>query len=313
MVFRRFGDCESDTLGTGSGRCDIRSFGDPRGIILFEKGWSLTVGADLAATLTEAIYKSQLASLQAFPLTEIYNFEQTTPENEKNTSSTGILTEVRPAKAQFSFMYDKGSCFHKTLYDKRGKNRWDLGIIFETGVLLAANQDATQIRGFDMGMLSVETFKFVQGTDPEMSTAMIQLIDADQFNDKHEFFTFDALGFNMNLIDGVVELDLSYNVTPTATTSVQVSVMGRCNSDELVGGLDNASNWRLGGTQAAATTISAIAYDSVNGVYTLTLSPTLATGDTVQLELFDSTNSVRVVEDATGTQYKGRAPLATIA
>ena len=313
MVFRRFGDCESDTLGTGSGRCDIRSFGDPRGIILFQKGWSLPVGADLAATLTETIYKSQLAQLIAFPLTELYNFEQPTPENEKNTSSTGILTEVRAGKPQFSFMYDKGSCFHKALYDKRGKNRWDLGIIFETGVLLASNQAATEIRGFDMGMLSVETFKFVQGTDPEMSTAMIQLVDADQFNDKHEFFTFDALGFNMNLIDGVVELSLSYNVAPTATTSIVLDVVGSCNADELVAGLDDAANWRLGGTQASATTIDSIAYDAVNGRYTLTLTPTLATGDTVQPELFNSTDSVRVVEDATGTQYKGRAPLATIA
>ena len=311
-VFRRFGDCESDVLGTGSGRCDIRTFGDPRGIILFEKGWSLTVGADLAATLTETIYKAQIAQLVAFPLTELYNFEQPTPENEKNTSSTGVLTEVRAGKPQFNFMYDKGSCFHKSLYDKRGKNRWDLGIIFETGVLLASSQDSTEIMGFDMGMLSVETFKLIQGTDPEMSTAMIQLLDADEFNSRHEFFTFDALGFNMNRIDGVVELSLSYGTAPDASTEVTVDVVGFCNSDELVGGLDDASNWRIGGSQASSTTISAVAYDAVNGRYTFTLAPTLATGDTVQFELFNSTDSVRVVEDSAGTQYKGQAPSATI-
>ena len=310
ILFNQFGDCESDVRGTGSGRCDIRSFGDPRGLILFQKGWSLSVSTD---TLDEATYKSQIAQLIAFPLTELYNFEQATPENEKNTSSTGVLTEVRPGKPQFSFMYDKGSCFHKAIYDKRGKNRWDLGIIFETGVLLASNQDATRLIGFDMGMLSVETFKLVQGTDPEMSTAMIQLLDADQFNDKHEFFTFDSLGFNMNQIDGVVELSLSYPTAPATGTSVVVSVVGSCNSDELVGGLDDAANWRIGGTQASPTTISAVAYDAVNGNYTFTLDTPLASNDTVQFELYNSTDSVRVVEDSAGTQYKGRAPLATIA
>lgn len=310
ITFRNFGDCESDVLGTGSGTCDIRSFGDPRGIILFQKGWSLDVATD---TLDRATYINQLKGLMVFPLTELYNFEQATPENEKNTSSTGVLTEIRPGKPQFSFMFDKGSCFHKTVYDKRGKNRWDLGIIFETGVLLASNQDDTRLIGFDMGMLSVETFKLVQGTDPEMTTAMIQLLDADQFNAKHEFFSFDQLGFNMNRIDGVTETILSYSTAPVAGTSVSVRVVGGCNSDELISGLDDAAKWRIGGTQASATTIDAVAYNAANGTYTFTLDTALVSNDTVEFELFDTANTLRVVEDTIGELYKGKAPLATIA
>lgn len=310
ITFRNFGDCESDVLGTGSGTCDIRSFGDPRGAILLNKGWFLSSATD---TLDRDTYITQLKELVAFPLTELYNFEQPTPENEKNTSSTGVMTEIRPGKPQFSFMFDKGSCFHKALYDKRGKNRWDLAIIFETGVLFASNQDGSRLIGFDMGMLSVETFKLVQGTDPEMSTAMIQLLDADQFNARHEFFTFEQLGFNMNRIDGVVDVLLTYPTAPGAATTFTVSAVGGCNMDEVITGLDDPTKWRLGGTQAAATTISGVSFNASEGNYTVTVDSILASGDTVQLELFDSTNTVRVVEDSVGNLFKGKAPLATIA
>ena len=310
ITFRNFGDCTSDVLGTGSGTCDIRSFGDPRGAILFNKGWFLTAATD---TLDQATYITQLKELVAFPLTELYNFEQPTPENEKNTSSTGVLTEIRPGKPQFSFMFDKGSCFHKSLYDKRGKNRWDLGIIFETGVLLASNQDGSRLMGFDMGMLSVETFKLVQGTDPEMSTAMIQLLDADQFNARHEFFTFESLGFNMNRIDGVIDVTLSYPTAPAAGTTITVSAVGGCNADEVITGLDDQTKWRLGGTQATATTIQSVAFNASAGTYTITVDNALVSNDTVQLELFDSTNTLRVVEDSVNNLFKGKAPLATIA
>lgn len=310
ITFRNFGDCESDTLGTGSGKCDIRSFGDPRGIVLLQKRLSFDVVAD---TLDEATYKLKIAELTAFPFIELYNFEQSTPENEKNTSSTGILTEVRPAKPQFSFMFDKGSCSHKALYDKRGKNRWDLGIIFDTGVLLAASEDGSSVSGFDAGMLSVETFKLVQGTDPEMSTAIIQLVDSEEFNARHEFFTFSQLGFNMNRIDGVIETTLSYSTAPVAGTAIVLKAQGGCNSSELVDGMDDIGKWRLGGVQATATTITAVSYNALSGEYTFALDNALQAGDTVQLELFDNTDSVRVVEDAAGSQFKGKATLATIA
>lgn len=309
ITFNSYGDCESDTKGTGVGRCDINSFGDPSGILLLRKNWFLTAATD---DFDEATYKNQLKKLDAFPFLGLYNFEQNTPENEKNTSNTGVLTEVRAGKPQFTFMYDKGSCFHKALYDKRGKERWDLAILFETGILLASNQDASKMVGFDMGMFSVDTFKLVQGTDPQMSAARIQLLDAEQFNLKNEFFTWEQLGFNGQRIDGVLETKVTYPVAPAAGTSVRVKVVGACNVDEPIAGLDDAAKWRIGGTQASPTTINAVAYNSDTDDYTFTLDTALVANDTIQFELYDTDNDYKVVEDSIGSLFKGQAALATI-
>lgn len=309
ITFRNFGDCSSSVLGSGNGKCDITSFGDARGMALMQKNTFLSVAND---SFDLATYKGLVKALQVFPFLELFNFEQPTPENEKNTSSTGVKTEVRPGKPEFNFSFDKGGCFHKALYDKRGKGRWDLAIIFDEGVLMASNQGASKVLGFDMGMLSVETFKLVQGTDPQMSTAMIQLLDSYQFNALHEFFTWEQLGFNMNQIDGAIETSISYATAPTTSTNVSVKVSGGCNSDEVISGLDDAAKWRIGGSQASATTISAVAFNASAGTYDFTLDTALATGDTVQFELFDGANGYRVVEDALDALYKGAAPLATV-
>ncbi len=307
--FNTFGDCDSDVLGSGQGSCDITSFGDPTGIVIFNKGWSLDASSD---TLDEATYKTQLKSLSAFPFLPLYNFEQNTPENEKNTSSTGVLTEIRAGKPQFSFMFDKGGCFHKSLFDKSGKNRWDLGIVFDKGVLLASSQDKSKLLAFDMGMFSVETFKLIQGTDPQMSTAILQLLDAVQFNKQHEFFDWETLGFNMNRIDGVIETSLSYSTAPSAATTFSVKVVGACNNSEVITGLDDAAEWRLGGVQAAATAIQSVAYNTDTESYDFTLDVALQAADTIQPELYNTANDHKVVEDAIGNMFKGKAVLATI-
>lgn len=310
ITFNQFGDCESDTLGSGSGKCDLQSFGDPTGMLLLSKNWFLAASS---ATLDEATYKTQLKTLQAFPYVPLFNFEQTTPENEKNTSNTGVLTEIRAGKPQFSFTFDKGSCTHKSLYDKRGKNRWDLAIVFDIGVLFARNVAGTNLVGFDAGMLSIETFRLVQGTDPQSSTAMVQLLNAEQFNARHEFFTWSQLGFDMNQINGVVETNIEYTVAPSASTAFSAKITGGCNVSEVITGLDGITNFRLGGTQAAATAISAVSYNTATDAYDFTLDNALASGDTVQLELFDTANSYLVIEDSLGELFKGKAPLATVA
>lgn len=309
ILLNQFGDCSSDILGTGSGTCDIKSFGDLRSVLLLNKGFFLTLATD---TLDEATYKTQLKTLVAFPLNKIFNFEQPTPENEKNTSSTGEMTEIRAGKPQFSFSFDRGSYFHKVLYDKRGKSRWDIALIFETGILFATNQDDTKLIGFDGGMLSIETFKLLQGTDPEISTAMLQLLNADQFNRKNVFFTFDKLGFNANDVDGVLETVLTYPTAPAAGTTFSVNVVSASNSEEVITGLDDVTKWRLGGAQASATTISTVTFNVTTNNYDFVVTPTTVTSDTLQLELFDTALTLTVVEDSIGELFKGKAPLVTL-
>lgn len=295
-----YGNCATDTIGTGSRSCDIKSFGDPTGIALLTKGKKFNVLTD---TLDETGWKNSIKAFENFPLIGIYNFEQNTPENEKNTSSTGVMTEIRAGKPQFSFMFDKGGCFHKALYDKRGKNRWDLAILFETGVLMATDVAQDNVKGFDMGMLSVETFKLLQGTDPQMSTAMIQLLDADEFNARFVFLTYEQLGVNLSKIDGVIETTIIVDEIEDTDTAFSAKVSSACNVDDLILGLDE-TNFKLGGTQATPTTITSATFNATTGKYDFVVTPGLATNDTVELTL--ASGSYNATENAIGEIFKGK-------
>lgn len=302
----KYGNCATDYTGSGIGSCDITQFGDAKGIVLFEKGWSKTIASG-TFDLTE--YTNDVKSLDAFPYVGIYDFTQDTPENEKNTSALGVLTEIRAGKPQFSFMYTKGSCFHKSLFNKRGNGLWDFGILFETGILLATNSTKTELKGFDGGMLSVETFKLQQGTDPQMSTAIIQLLDAVEFNAYHTFFRYSDIG-DIDSVNGAIETTITTSSIEDGDTTFTVTVTSACNSDNSILGLDDPDLWVLGGTQASATTISDVIYNATTGEYTFTVDVALAEDDTVKPTLNDGTYNV--VEDATGNLYKGTSALVTV-
>lgn len=298
-----FGNCVADLRGTGLGDC-IKQFGDVIGIDLWVKGSSLAPDA-----LTEAKYKELIQNLEVLPFNNIYNFEQNTPENERSTGNTGLLSDIRQGKPQYAFGFDSGYCFHKNMYDKRGKNRWDIGIKFETGYLLATNVSESLIKGFDNGLFSVDTFKFQQGSDPEMSMVMVQFNNPIELNSRGVFSTWDSLGFDANLQNGVVNASVSFNTAPVAGTTLEVVVADECNRDVNILGLE-ATDFALGGTQASATTISSVSYNSA-GYYEITLDVALVSADTVQVSIKES--GFQSALAPSGDYYKGDSPVATIA
>lgn len=308
IPINRNGNCEDDLLGSGGRTCDIQTFGDVKGFNLHPKGWSQNIATD---QWTEASWKQLIKDFDAIPYEGIYDFTQDTPENENATSSTGVLSPIRVAKPQFTFSLDKGGCTHKSLFDKRGKNKWDLSLMFETGILLAVNEDETKLVGFDMGLFDVGTFRLQQGTDPQQTTAMMQLIDAYQFNTKFVFITWEQLGVNLSKIEGVVQASITYEETPVAgDTVVVVRVASACNLSDSILGAEAATDWALGGD--ASVTVSTAAYDAEDGTYSLTLSGALSEGETIQPRLTSAAGD-NVFEDDGGNLFKGKARLITIA
>jgi len=295
-----YGNCTTDYTGSGFGTCDITEFGDAKGIVDFKKGTTFDI-TDGSAAFDLTIYTNTVKALNAFPFVGIYDFAQDTPENEKNTSSTGVLTEIRSGKPQFSFMFTKGGCFHKSLYNKRGNGLWDFGILFETGILMATNAAGTKLKGFDGGMFSVETFKLLQGTDPQMSTAIIQLLDAEEFNARHVFIPFTEAG-DLDAVIGAIETSITVDAI-TAGTSFSASIVSACNKDSVILDLEDETQYVLLGTQASATTISGVAYNATTGKYDFTVNPALVATDTVQIKLGDGTYDV--IADTTDNLYKG--------
>jgi hypothetical protein len=302
-----FGNCTTDFKGSGVGTCDITNYGDAKGIALFKKGTSYPITDGVAAFgLTE--YTNSVKSLNAFPYVGIYDFGQDTPENERSTSSTNVLSIIRDGKPQLSFMFTKGGCFHKSLYDKRGDAKWDMGIIFETGILMAENSAGTKLKPFDGGMFDVDTFKFVQGTDPQMSTSVIQLLDAVEFNARHVFLPFTQVG-DLDDVIGAIETKITVDAIAAGTT-FSASIVSACNVDNSILDLELPANFVLLGTQATSTSISAVAYNATTGKYDFTLATAVAAADTVQIKLSDGTYDV--VADTIGNLYKGTSNIITV-
>ena len=307
IPINRSGNCGTDLRGSGLRSCDIKSFGDVIGFNLHQKGFSWDVETD---ELSEATWLEAIQGMNIIPYNGIYDFTQDTPENERSTSSRGIMNTIREGKPQMSFSLTKGGCLHKSLYDKKGDDRWDLSIVFETGILIATNEDDTQLIGFDMGMFDVETFRLQQGTDPQQTTAVIQLVDSAQFNTKFTFITWAELGVNLSKIGGVVDASLTYPTAPAAGTTFSVSVASLCNLDDTITSLDDLANWELGGEQTSPTEISAVVYNSGTKAYDFTVDTPLVATDTIQPRLVDG--AFDVAQDTLGYLFKGQAPLATI-
>ena len=239
------GDCVSDLKGTGLDAC-VAAYGDLTGLGLYTVGsFALTVASGTFPA--EAAYKLLIQGESLFPLLDIFNFEQNTPENELATSSRGVKKEIRAGKPEFSTTWSNGGCWHESLYDKKGTGLWDIALIFESGVLYAKNSSLTILKPFTTGMFSVSTFKLQQGTDPDMSTAIFQFPSSNEFNARKSFFTFDEIGYDMNDIDGVHNADVAYTIVPSAATNFSVSVKSSCNNSVVITGLDDPNEWKLNG------------------------------------------------------------------
>ena len=302
------GDCTLDATGTAVRNCDKTTLGDLKGVVNFNKGWfkAITNGEvdfDLAQFLIE------VKSLSAFPLNGIYDFGQDTPENETNTSSTGVLQVVRSGKPQFSLMFNKGRCFHKALSNKQGQGRWDYALLFETGILFSTNSDNTKLKGFDGGMFGVESYRLLQGTDVEMSTVKLQMLSAVEWNDRSVFIPFELSG-DIGGVEGVVETSITVDAI-TAGTTFTASITSACNTGDNILDLADITNYVLLGTQASDTEISAVSYNVTTNKYTFTVDTALIATDTVQIQLNDET--YQVVADTLGNLYKGTSNTVIVA
>ena len=304
------GDCTSDLKGTGLDAC-VAAYGDLTAIGLYTKGsFALTI---VSGTFPdETAYKLLIQEESLFPLLDIFNFEQNTPDNDLATSSRGIKKEIRSGKPEFSTTWSNGGCWGESLYDKKGTGLWDIALIFESGVLYGKNLAETVLKPFTNGMFSVSTFKLQQGTDPDMSTAIFQFTTANEFNERKSFFTFDELGYDMNEIDGVHNTEVAYTIAPSTSTDFSASVKSSCNSSVVITGLDDINEWKLNGTQASATTISTVTFNATTEEYDFVVTPILVTSDTIQISLADVAAVLDVAVNSSGDFYKGTAPLVTV-
>ena len=276
-----FGNCADELLGSAIDQCTINSYGDLIGIGLLRPGTKITLANLGLNTAWTGLVKDGVY----FPYNNVYNFEQTTPENEIATSSRGLNRVIRDGKPSFTLTYDGVPCLVKSLQNKKGKV-WDIVFFFEKGILGKENTDGS-FGGFTASYFDVGTMRFQAGTDIQSVAVMFQIDNSNEFNTRFGFVTNESLGFDLSALNGAFESNLE--VTATAGTSILVEVKSSCNSNLMYEGLELASNWLVNGVAPSAVTYS-------GGVYTLTVA-TMTAGQ--------SRTVVLKGEDANDNVYRG--------
>lgn len=279
-IINAFGDCNSGLIGSAVDPCSITSYGDLKGIILLRPGTKITAENFALSSYWETLIQDK----KAFPYLNLFNFDQTTPENETATSSTGNLRTIRDGKPQYTITYDGNPCLVKSLHNKKGLV-WDIILVFDKASVFLVNSDGT-ISGFQASYFDAGTMALQSGTDIQGFPVMFQLDSAEDFNVNQGFVLSTVI--NLNRIKGAYETDLT--VSAVAGTSVTVRALSSCNNSVNYVGLEAPTNWRVNGVAPTAVT-----YNATTGLYTLTVA-TLTAGDTVVVVLAgtDDLNNVYV-------------------
>lgn len=240
----KFGLCAEDVLGTGQGECPITDFGDLKGLGLLKKGSKLNLATD---TLNAATFRALITDGKLHQLVNSYAFEDTTPENERSTSSDGLMQTIREGKPMYSFTFKKGMYNAKAMQSLKGNNRWDAYFYFSEGLLVALDTAGENLKGFNGSMFDVDSYKFKQGAETEFSKVSLQLSDAKEFNQRFVFFTWDELGFNALEIEGVIETKVTLNQAVNAgDLEVHVKLVDNSNTSISYAALFDASaDWDL--------------------------------------------------------------------
>lgn len=295
-------------LGTGSGECDVETLGDLIGGAITTKDVKFNITTDTFLTK----YNELVLGKKIFPLIGLYDFDQTTPDNEVATSSIGVKFEIREGKVELTLIYNKSHCAHKSMFTKKGFKKWNILLFFKKHTVGTTDIAGENFKGFDAGMFSVGSFKIQKGTDPQQTKVMLQLTDngTTEWNERMFAIDNDEINAELNTIDGVIDTLITYESAPAAGTTIVVNVKSACNGKPIAG-LVGAASWKLGGAQASATTISGVTESAtIPGRYTITYNPTTVATDKVAP--FLSNGTVNGVEDINGVKYAGQAEEATI-
>ena len=297
-----FGECADDILGTGIGECPITDLGDLQGSGFLKKGTNLTIATD---SFDEAAFRALITNGKLHQVVNSYAFEDTTPESERSTSSVGLMESVRAGKPMYNFTFKKGLGFHKALYSLKGQNRWDVMFYFTKGILMATNTAKTQLKGFNAGMLDVDSYKFKVGAETEFSKATLQLVSAEEFNTRWVFFPYEEIGFNALEIDGVIQSEVALNAVPADTdTTIDVTLVDGYNSSISYASIFDAVGDWLVTVNGVSVVISAVVI--AGNVATLTI-PALASTNVVEVSLNG------IVVDGELKYYKSNTVTVTIA
>ena len=294
-------NCSTSLLGTGLTDC-LADLGYPKGFILTQKSWR----EDVTTVIDKDYVVAKVQEGVFFPFINSTGFEQNTPETTTEEFQDGTLVAVRNGKPQFTFQYVNTWQFQKIAYSYNSYKAFNVILVFDNDrMLLASNGES--IYGFTAGMIDTNTYMFNTGSETGKTPMSFQLLDNKQFNSQGEILhpEFDIT----EELNGVLDCLLTEGSAVTGG-DVTIKVTAKVNPAVSILGLAiEQFSLVIDGVREAVTAVS---YDDVTGTYALTPTSTTTGGESVVVELYDSTVPANVAKLG-DLLFKGKSDVITVA
>ena len=265
------------TFNSGIPSCDVLK-GIPLGLIGLDAGVGFNAAqrATVAAFMAEFTIKSRAArGSRAYPFWRLTNFEDKSKEPTRaaagNLSNAEAITiDGIPA---FAFQHRIGEIFHNKLLS--AQNSGCTWMIVDKNYVVYGTIDAGLFRGFTVSEFYVGLSKFA--TPSAFSIYPFEMTISDQTEYK-ENGRFVQLSSSLVSVSGIRDVVLEQFSMVGSVLKVKLTALGGKNMTDLFATeLAQSAAWDVKDAVGAAVTVSA-AFDSTNGVMSLTLSGVPWTG-----------------------------------
>lgn len=280
------------TFNSGVNLCDIIK-DIPFGLLLMDTGVEFNEAsrADVA-TFVDAIKDATRAARgsRVYPIWDLVHYEDATKEATRGTVGNLSTSDIKLVDAVpgFKFGHYKGELFHQKL-SRAERERLRLMIIDQNYAVYGTKKAGGAMTGFSLNEFSVDPSKFATPQGAAQYFFNVVLASILEYKDNLAFVQADS---TLGNISGLIDVNLSQ--FSLASNVVKVKILTDGDQQNLFDLYDtelaNVGAWTLFNKQTgAAITITSVAVDNTNKVWTVTIDNTawglLGSGDKVDLDL----------------------------
>lgn len=261
MVKINYLNCNTAQNGTGTISCEVPD-GVPTGVITTPKNWELDLDAE---TFNTAYINSQIKAKVFVPYLGSIDYEDASEAKDVFTTSTKIKLKTVNGKPGFAMHYSKGYHWHTAAYGANSFDDVNVLLVYDNGVIFAAEGGEGKIKGHTCGMFDTGNFMHQKGGDPQKTIIEFQLTNPTEYNLGGALLDPTANGFNIDVIKGIVDTNI-LKVSNAGVNAV-IKVTAAANGALGIKGLD-VDDFRFIGITANLSTAT---YDTGldDGTYNL--------------------------------------------
>jgi hypothetical protein len=251
-------NCNNTNANTGMQDCvfDLR---EVSGFIAVPQGTIITPAQQIVLQTTIlAGVNNDNPTLRWYPFQTLWEIEDASSESTTETSSFGGVNYLSDGKPSFKMLHKHGVTMNK-LYRKAfhlQQNRYDILLMDKKNKVLVGYADtASGLRGFDLEMFAVESWKIPTGSNgTAMYSISLGLSDSTQWNDDIASLKLpDTL--NISQIVGLKQTFLNNATTSFTAGIATIQVLGSTTNlyDIYASNLNTLSIW--GATNTSTGTV----------------------------------------------------------